>query len=122
LFPDKPFDPAVPEVPETPAVPLVPLTPLEPEVEFTYPTTPVTGLYVTTYGPGCTGRVCNIIGWGDPEIINEPVITADPEKGKPTPWTNIVTPSLFPVGENPVTVAEPLMFIYGTLALTNVPF
>ena len=50
------------------------------------------------------------------------MITAEPENGNPTPCIKIVTPVLLPFTENPVTVAEPLILIKGTLELTTVPF
>ena len=112
--------PDVPDVPATPAVPFEPLTPLVPELEFTYPTNPVVGLYVTTYGPACTGKVCSIRGCEDPEITSEPVITAEPEKGNPT--LDAETYTVTPVVSNVVNATEPEKFKKGTLALTSVPF
>jgi hypothetical protein len=49
------------------------------------------------------------------------VITAEPENGNPTPCIKIVTPVLLPLTLNPVTSAEPLILIKGTLELTIIP-
>jgi hypothetical protein len=61
------------------------------------------------------------MGCEEPEIRSDPVITAEPENGNPTPWIIILTPVLLPLTLKPVTSAEPLILMKGTLELTNIP-
>ena len=80
--PDVPEIPEVPEVPEIPEIPLVPANPLVPDVTFTYPNCPDAVLYVTIVTISCKG---NVEKFTLPVTPNEPVICAEPVKGKPAP-------------------------------------